>query len=31
MGIRMKKMSMGWFEDKYQEVKGKISDKRFVD
>ena len=25
------KISMGWFEDKYQEVRGKKSDKRFVD
>lgn len=25
------KVSIGWFEDKYQEVKGKKSDKRFVD
>jgi tRNA (adenine37-N6)-methyltransferase len=24
-------VSMGWFEDKHQEVKGKKSDKRFVD
>lgn len=27
---KTEKVSMGWFEDKHQEVKGKKSDKRFV-